>query len=177
MTVARPGARLLRNVPLSFVARKLGGGQRPVTTSLSLTSMIDFLVVSVVFLLLTFQAPSECGCIGLDPRLPHASNVMEMIDAPMISVAGTRILVDGSAAGNTLAVDESKRVQRVDEVFDALVARRETWKQLHPNKPFPGNVVLRIDQDVSSAVVKSLFQTAARAGYPSVSFMVEHQRS
>ena len=37
---------------------------------------------------------------------------------------------------------------------------------------FPGVVVLQIDQDVQAIVVKSVFQTAAFAGYPNVSFMV-----
>jgi hypothetical protein len=46
------------------------------------------------------------------------------------------------------------------------------WKQLHPGKEFPGVVVLQIDQDVTAVVVKSVFQTAAFAGYPNVSFMV-----
>jgi hypothetical protein len=54
-----------------------------------------------------------------------------------------------------------------------LVARRTIWKQLHPDKPFPGALVLPIDQDVPSVVVKSLFHTAAHAGYPTISFMVE----
>ena len=46
------------------------------------------------------------------------------------------------------------------------------WKQLHPGKDFPGVVVLQVDQDVPAVVVKSCFQTAAFAGYPNVSFMV-----
>ena len=41
-----------------------------------------------------------------------------------------------------------------------------------PGKDFPGVVVLQVDQDVQAVVVKSVFQTAAFAGYPNVSFMV-----
>ena len=33
-------------------------------------------------------------------------------------------------------------------------------------------MVLQVDQDVQAVVVKSVFQTAAFAGYPNVSFMV-----
>jgi penicillin-binding protein 2 len=42
---------------------------------------------------------------------------------------------------------------------------------------FPGVVVLEIDQDVQAVVVKSVFQTAAFAGYPRVSFMVNKAAS
>ena len=59
-----------------------------------------------------------------------------------------------------------------NELFAALKTRRENWKTLQPNKPFPGVVILQIDQETKAVVVKSVFQTAAYAGYPNVSFMV-----
>ena len=79
---------------------------------------------------------------------------------------------DGNPAGNTRAIEDSKRLQRVDELFNVLKQKRELWKSLHPGKDFPGVVVLQIDQDVQAVVVKSVFQTAAFAGFPNVSFMV-----
>ena len=71
-----------------------------------------------------------------------------MIDAPMVAITGSQILVDGNAAGNTRAIEDSKRLQRIDELFNILKGKREVWKQLHPGKDFPGVVVLQIDQDV-----------------------------
>ena len=91
----------------------------------------------------------------------------------MVSINGSQILVDGAAAGNTHAIEDNKRLQRIDELFNILKGKREVWKQLHPGKDFPGVVVLQVDQDVSAVVVKSTFQTAAFAGYPNVSFMVD----
>jgi hypothetical protein len=92
----------------------------------------------------------------------------------MAAVVGSQILVDGAPAGNTRAVEESDRIQRVDELFGILKAKRELWKQTHPNKDFPGVVLLQIDQNVKAVVVKSVFQTAAFAGFPNVSFMVNN---
>jgi len=66
-----------------------------------------------------------------------------------------------------------KRLQRIDELFNILKGKREVWKQLHPGKDFPGVVVLQIDQEVTAVVVKSVFQTAAFAGFPQVSFMTK----
>jgi hypothetical protein len=95
------------------------------------------------------------------------------MDAPMVAVVGSQILVDGSPAGNSRAVEESDRMQRIDELFNILKAKRELWKQTHPNKDFPGVVILQIDQNIKAVVVKSVFQTAAFAGFPNVSFMVD----
>jgi len=162
----------MHGVPLKFVQKRVsGGGHRNTNASLSLTSMIDFLVVTVVFLLASFSASGEIPT-AKNVKLPEAENVMDMIDAPMVAIAGSQLLVDGSPAGNTRAIEDSNRLQRIDELFNILKSKREVWKQLHPGKDFPGVVVLQIDQDVKAVVVKSVFQTAAFSGFPNVSFMV-----
>ena len=173
MTIHEPGRRLMHHVPLKFVQKRVtGGNHRSVVAGLSLTSMIDFLVVTVVFLLMTFSASGETP-VNKNVRLPQAENTLDMIDAPIVAITGSAILVDGSAAGNTRAIEDSKRLQRIDELFNILKGKREVWKQLHPGKDFPGVVVLQIDQEVTAVVVKSVFQTAAFAGYPNVSFMID----
>ena len=173
MAISQPNRRLMHFVPLHFVQEKAaGGGKRAINAGLSLTSMIDFLIVVVVFLLMTFSASGETPpSKGL--QLPKAENTIDMIDAPMVAINGSQILVDGAAAGNTHAIEDNKRLQRIDELFNILKGKREVWKQLHPGKDVPGVVVLQVDQDVPAVVVKSTFQTAAFAGYPNVSFMVD----
>ena len=172
MAIGKPGRRLMHMVPLKFVAKRVtGGNHRDINASLSLTSMIDFLVVTVVFLLISFNASGETP-LSKNIKLPEAQNTLDMIDAPIVAITGSAILVDGNSAGNTRAIEDSKRLQRIDELFNMLKAKREVWKQLHPGKEFPGVVVLQIDQEVTAVVVKSVFQTSAFAGYPNVSFMV-----
>jgi biopolymer transport protein ExbD len=172
MTVQEPGRRLMHDIKLKFVQKRVsGGGGRSTNASLSLTSMIDFLVVTVVFLLMTFSASSETP-IAAGLHLPKAENTMDMIDAPLVAINGSQIITDGAETGNTRAIEESKRLQRIDELFNLLKGKRELWKTNHPGKDFPGVVILQVDQDVQAIVVKSVFQTAAFAGYPNVSFMV-----
>src|SRR5215472_18890756 len=174
MPVHQPKRRLMHSVGLKFVLHKVtGGGKRSVNASLSLTSFIDFLVVTVVFLLMTFSASGETP-VSKGINLPKAENTLDMVDAPLVSINGSQVLVDGSPAGNTRAIEDSKQLQRVDELFNILKAKRELWKQTHPGKEFPAVVILQIDQDVQAVVVKSVFQTSAFAGYPNVSFMVNN---
>jgi len=88
MPIQMPARRLMRHVGLSFVEEKVGGGgQRSTNAALSLTSMIDFLVVTVVFLLMTFSASGETP-IAQGLTLPKAENTLDMIDAPMVAVVG-----------------------------------------------------------------------------------------
>ena len=174
MPIASPQRRLMRQVGLEFVSKKVsGGGHRSTNANLSLTSMIDFLVVTVVFLLMTFSASGETP-VAKGLNLPKAENTLDMIDAPIVAIVGSQILVDGLPGGNTRTVEESDRMQRIDELFNLLKSKRELWKQTHPNKDFPGVVMLQIDQNIKAVVVKSVFQTAAFAGFPNVSFMVNN---
>jgi biopolymer transport protein ExbD len=174
MPIKAPTRRLVHHVGLEFVRKKVtGGGHRATNAGLSLTSMIDFLVVTVVFLLMTFSASGETP-IAKGLNMPKAENTLDMIDAPLVVVVGSQILVDGGPAGNTRPVEESDRMQRIDELFNLLKSKRELWKQTHPNKDFPGVVLLQIDQNIKAVIVKSVFQTAAFAGFPNVSFMVNN---
>src|ERR1700733_3504824 len=99
MAVAAPSRRLMKHVPLEFVQKKVeGGGHRSTNAALSLTSMIDFLVVTVVFLLMTFSASGETP-VAKGLNLPKAENALDMMDAPMAAIVGSQVLDDCSPAG------------------------------------------------------------------------------
>lgn len=170
--ITKPGKRLMVGVPLKIVFNKaMGHGKRGTNAGLNLVSFIDFLTVTVIFLLMSFSASGEIT-VDRNVKLPKAENVEDVIDAPMVAINGNQILVDGTLAGSTRAIEELGRLQKIDELFSILKNKRELWKQVSPNKPFPGVVILQVDQNVPALVVKSVFQTAAFAGYPNVSFMV-----
>ncbi len=170
--IHQPGRRLMKHIQLRFVFNKVSGhGRRSGNASLNLVSFIDFLITTVIFLLMSFSASGEIT-VDKNVKLPKAENVDDIIDAPMVAVNGNQILVDGVLAGSTRAIEELGRMQKIDELFTLLKNKRELWKQIQPNKPFPGVCILQVDQNVPALVVKSVFQTAAFAGYPNVSFMV-----
>jgi biopolymer transport protein ExbD len=175
MSIQKPGRRLMHDVPLKFVQKKVaGGGHRGVAASLNLTSMIDYLVTVVIFLLMSFSASGEIPT-NKTITLPMAENTLDMVTAPMVAINGTQILVNEHPVGSTRAVEEAGRVlPRIDELFAALKVLKDDWKKMNPDKgkDFPGVVILQVDKEVPALVVKSVFQTSASAGYPNVSFMV-----
>src|SRR3954463_13403640 len=115
--IHHPGPRLMRHIRLKFVWNKVSGhGARSPNAALNLVSFIDFLVTTVIFLLSSFSASGE---ITLDKnvKLPKAENVDDVIDAPMVTVNGNQILVDGVQAGSTRSIEEVGPLAKVDEPF------------------------------------------------------------
>ena len=173
--ISVPGRRLLKGLPLRFVAKKVaGGGHKSVNHDVPLIPFIDFLLCIVLFLLASFSASGELP-VDKNVELPQADNVDDMTTAPMVAITGQMILVDGIQAGTTREVKEANRMQKLDELFNLLKTKRELYKQMNPGKDFPGVAVLQVDRQVEAVIVKSVFQTAALAGYPNISFMVKNR--
>jgi hypothetical protein len=154
-------------MPVRSPGSRLGGRQRApgdhrtvLAARLAMTSLVDMLVATVLFLLSFFHGPS-CACMPPEGRVPSATNVVDPIDAPLVTVIGDRTLVDGSPAGT-----EER------DVFEVLVAKREIWRQTHPQHAFRGEIAFHIDEHVPAWKVKSMLRAATRAGYPSYSFLV-----
>jgi biopolymer transport protein ExbD len=165
------GRAIARALPSSA---PLAGGRRSVTAGLSMTSMIDVLVVMTVFLLLTFSASDHSPARGT--ALPIAYNTEDVIDAPLIDVRADAVVVDGSVVatqGDLSAFSTKGQVTRLEKLFATLKAKHELAMQLQPGREPPSHVILAIDGDVPAGLVKSVVMTAARSGYPSIDFMVQ----
>ena len=130
--IAVPGRRLLHHIPLRFVRKKVaGGGGRALNAEIPLIPFIDFLLCIVLFLLASFSASGELP-IDKNVQLPNAENVADMVEAPMVAITGTQILVDGAPAGNTRAIVDGNRLARVeiegDQSAGAVLLTDERWQ-------------------------------------------------
>jgi hypothetical protein len=170
--ISSPGPRLLLGVPLRAIRAGLRRRGRALGFELPLVSFIDCLLCLVLFLLASFGSEVDCP---ERLRVPGADNTVPGVEAPLVTVTERRILVDGAPAGNASLLLEGGRLARVDELFQMLKSKRELWRELNPGREFPGEVVLQVDRRVPALVVKSAFQTAAFAGYPNVSFLVQRR--
>jgi hypothetical protein len=88
---------------------------------------------------------------------------------PRIRVQGSEIQLDEKPAGSTRVIEDMGRMQKLDDLFDQLKAQRELYKSANPNQTFPGRATIGLPPEASVLVFKSVFQTAAYAGYPFLS--------
>ncbi len=175
MPVRKPGKVLLRSLPLRFVReRAFGGGRRTVDTSIALVPLIDFLITLTVFLLASFSASGE---IRADANLPEATHVANLELAPVIVVNPRVITLEGRRVADTATVLQTPGTEPIDGLAEGLATLRNNWAVLHRDRPFPGTVILNIDRHVDFRAVRKVLASAARAGYPNLSFAVARARS
>jgi len=106
--------------------------------------------------------------------LASAAHTMDIAidDAVNVLLEGQQLSVNGAAAGTTVQAVQKQLPQRLDDLLEVLKYRRTAWRSAHPDVGFPGVVLLWLDRKTPIFVVKSIYQTAAFAGYPNASFAV-----
>ena len=157
MTTPEPAGRTRRALAR---ARKSRARTRRVllrTTFLTGLGVIGFFAL--------FWRPSSPGPGGreIDAGAPELAGAAEP-RAPVVTLRGGRVLLDGVDVGTTEPIAQSGRLTRLDGLYQAL-RRRWIERDRHERA-----VVLDVAADVPAIVVKSAFQTAAFAGYTDVSF-------
>ena len=169
--IRAPGGRLLQRAGLKYF-RCRERGARPTDLQLPLVPCVDFVLCVVLFLIAQFHVSSDCS-IRHNVDHPRGRNTLSMVDAPMILLTGRQILVDGVPVGNTRQVQERASVTRLDELYSIMKNKRDLWRQINPDRSFPGVAIIRAERRTAALVIKSVFQTTAFAGYANISFAVD----
>ncbi|MDI1449761.1 biopolymer transporter ExbD [Polyangium sp. 6x1] len=169
-----PGPRLLRRIALRFFQcpprawRTLPGVRAPVVLAFILP-----LACYAFGLFPAFSASGECcGPLRL-PGLPAAFHGEDIVDAPMVVVDRHHVTVDGVVVAETPEIIEAVEPVQLDELRALLVNKKELWRQVRPDAPFPGEVLIAAGKDLPASAVLRVMASAAAAGYPRASFMVQ----
>jgi biopolymer transport protein ExbD len=168
--IHQPGKRLMHSIPLRFVQKKVGGhGSKSVNADLNLTSMIDYLVIVVVFLLSNFGTAQQVSSQqGLEvPTVPHAA---QLRSAPIVSISSQSILLDTRRIASPQEISSSTGV--IEELQRRLREAKENFPLLHPNETFRGEIVFQVDRNTRWDLIKRVAQTCALSGYVALNFAV-----
>ena len=146
-----PGKRLMHHVPLKFVWNKVTGhGKRSPSAGAQPGELHRLPRRDRHLPALTFSASGEIAG-RQDVKLPKAENVDDMIDAPMVAVNGSQILVDGMQAGTTRAVEELGPPAADRRALQHPQGQARALEAGAPDKPFPGVCILQIDSGRAGA--------------------------
>jgi biopolymer transport protein ExbD len=177
MPIGKPGKVLLREVPLKFVSKKVTGHARKSTNmDIPLIPFIDFLIVLVVFLLISFSASGELLAQKPNLTMPKAGNVVNLDIAPIIAIDPIVVTLDGRRMADTATLAADPKVERIEQMIQDLETLKRNWSILHPQEPFPGQIVMQADVSIDYRVIKKIMFSASQAGYANVSFAVNRSQ-
>ncbi|TFH31818.1 MAG: biopolymer transporter ExbD [Myxococcales bacterium] len=176
MAIKRPEPELLRNIPLKFVRERVSGhARKSVDHQIPLIPFIDFLIVLVIFLLMSFSASGELVAQQPTITMPDAKNTQQIEISPVIAVDERVITLDGTRVADTQTQGQSAQVDRIEPLISGLEAEKRKWETIHPSEPFAGQVIVQADRNIDFRVVKKVMFSAAAAGYGNVSFAVNQR--
>lgn len=87
---------------------------------------------------------------------------------PVVVIGSERITMDGKPLGSVRDIDRVGRLQKIDDLFEAMKGERAAWKPAHQGEIFPGVASLVVAPSTSGRVFASVFQTIAFAGFPKI---------
>jgi len=176
MPIHNPGRVLLHHIPLKFVSMRVGGGGRKaVDIPIALIPFIDFLIVLVVFLLSTMGQEAVTQSQNENLQLPQGANVIDIEEAPIISINRQVVLLDSRRMADTQTLASNAALERIEQLVQDLETLKRNWSILHPQQPFPGTVIIMADKNIDYRVVKKVMFSAAQAGYANISFAVNRR--
>jgi biopolymer transport protein ExbD len=82
------------------------------------------------------------------------------------------VTLDGRRMADTATLAADPKVERIEQMIQDLETLKRNWSILHPQEPFPGQVVLQADVSIDFRVIKKIMFSASQAGYANVSFAV-----
>ncbi len=173
MAIVTPGKRPGERVAESKVfSKRFIRGKKSGHASLTLTSLIDVMVIMVIFLLMNFSANGEVLYMSKDIKLPDAYHGSMLERAPVISVSADAVTFDGRMILQSADLAKGD-VLNVPELEDALREEKRRYEQIHrndPDHPFRGLVNVQADRRIPFKVIKRVMFACNQSGFGNISF-------
>lgn len=160
--------------------RNRGRKRKSQVFDLDITSLLDILVIMLVFLLQSTNSTGIILTVPKDVELPVSSSATPSNEGIVIQVSPTTIWVQDK---EVFSMEDSDIRSKLDQggrrlipLFNELVKRKELIKQSAKSTPlakeFGGIVNLVVDKTVKYSFVKKLLYTCAEAGFKEYKFVV-----
>lgn len=161
--------------------RSRGLRRKKEVLDLDITSLLDILVILLVFLLRSYDSTGVILNIPKDISLPTSQSKSINQQGVVVQVSPTTIWVDDKEILNTEDPSGARAAKGkvITPLYDELVTKKNEIKriaQMTPNaEKFSGLVNLVIDKSLKYSYVKKLMHTCASAGYQKYKFVVMGQ--
>ncbi len=160
------------------------GRRKSKVFDIDITSLLDILVILLVFLLKTYNSTGLIMNVSKEIQLPRSDSKTVNDTGIVVQVSPTTIWVDDKVI---LSINElpprtyDRGGRRIIPLFDELVKKKNVIKQVEKSSPnakkFSGIVNLVVDKSLKFSYVKKLLYTIAEAGFKEYKFVVLGEES
>lgn len=160
--------------------RKRGSRQKKERPDIEMTSLLDVLVILLVFLIQSYNSSGVEFNISPDVKLPISESQDISNNGVMVQVSTTTIWVDDKTVFD-LKEKSSGSIydhdgMRIVPLYNELVRKKKLVKQVQlkaADAPkFSGIINLIVDKSIKYSFMKKLLYTCADAGYAQYKFVV-----
>ncbi|OIQ16716.1 MAG: hypothetical protein BM556_13715 [Bacteriovorax sp. MedPE-SWde] len=162
--------------------RHRGQRRKKGVIDLDITSLLDILVILLVFLLRSYDSTGVILNIPKDIKLPHSASQSLNKNGVVVQVSPNIIWVDDKEVLNTEKKSGriyGQRGRLILPLYNELMTKKNQIKRIAKTTPnaekFSGMVNLVIDKSLKYKYVKKLMHTCAEAGYQKYKFVVMAQ--
>lgn len=165
---------------LSRSVRNRGRRKKIGPLDLDITSLLDILVILLVFLLKSYNSSGIVFNVAKDIKLPNSISSSPSTTGVIVQVSPSMIWVDDTVVVNSQNMINKATFddggKRIIPLYNELIKRKRMSKIVEKSSPeaakFSGIVNLIVDKSVKYSFVKKLLYTSAEAGYQKYKFVV-----
>lgn len=146
---------------------------------IDITSLLDILVILLVFLLRSYNSSGVILNVPADINLPNSQSIQPNSTGVVVQVSKTQILVDDKEVLNTSNLPRvvyDKEGRRIISLYNELMSKKEEIellsKKIKAAQQFNGVVNLVVDKTIKYSYLKKLMYTIADAGFRQYKFVV-----
>jgi biopolymer transport protein ExbD len=150
---------------------------------LQITSLIDTLVIILVFMLMTIGSGSVNLEVASNIVLPWSTKgadiaqglkVVAKADGVYVDQEKVSPLINGTVPAGT-TTEDGKKIVTLFQKLGSLAAESKRAAKSDPAVKFEGKILFQADKNIPLKTIKQILYTAARAGYNDFKFAVIRQ--
>lgn len=142
-------------------------------SELDITSLLDVLVILLVFLLKNYSATGDLANVPKGVTLPKSESMTINNPGVVVQASKTQIWIDDEE----IKADDMNR--KMTLLYNSLVKKRQTVENVKKSVKnavkFSGKVNLVLDKEIKYNYLRSILKVAADAGYETYQFIVSGQ--
>ena len=154
-----------------FIRNRSRGRKNSQVMDIDITSLLDILVIMLVFLLKSYNSSGIVLNVPKGITLPESKSITQNTSGVIVQVSPTTIWVDDQEIVNSEKTGRSfdRGGRRIIPLFNELIKKKNLIKRIEKTSPnaqkFSGVVNIIVDKSIKYNVIKKLMYTCAEAGY------------